>query len=158
MPPPKMNQAKKFSPPSSSRGVVVQNYNGDAHPHWGMVMPPESPHLSQSVPCPAPHVPCPMLFALVFCARLPHTLRPRAPAHSRCVQVELCFDAQATGLSHNAQWSPDAVMDLVYGAAYRQEHENRYFVGMSLAEAETIRRILHMNAEGQVELVRTSPW
>jgi len=64
--------------------------------------------------------------------------------------VELCFDAQATGLSHNAQWSPDAVMDLVYGAAYRQEHENRYFVGMSLAEAETIRRILHMNAEGQV--------
>uniref|UniRef100_A0A7S1J653 ubiquitinyl hydrolase 1 n=1 Tax=Eutreptiella gymnastica TaxID=73025 RepID=A0A7S1J653_9EUGL len=62
----------------------------------------------------------------------------------------LCFGEEPTGLGGQRVWSPEAVMALLRGPTHRPEHRGRYFVAVSLAEAETIRRVLHLRGAAAV--------
>eukprot|EP01012_Entosiphon_sulcatum_P009332 TRINITY_DN1521_c0_g2_i1.p1 TRINITY_DN1521_c0_g2~~TRINITY_DN1521_c0_g2_i1.p1 ORF type:complete len:4962 (-),score=1074.52 TRINITY_DN1521_c0_g2_i1:73-14958(-) len=61
--------------------------------------------------------------------------------------VELCFDVKGFGYAAPKAGSVDETVNVVTGSLYRREQENRFYVALSLAEAETLRRIIHMHAE-----------
>lgn len=68
----------------------------------------------------------------------------------RAVDVEITNETQFNerlaqlGISEDRPLSFDAFKELIRGQAFHQIHQNRYFVALSLREAESVRAIMHL--------------
>eukprot|EP01004_Peranema_trichophorum_P010139 NODE_88_length_3867_cov_76.307425_g71_i1.p1 GENE.NODE_88_length_3867_cov_76.307425_g71_i1~~NODE_88_length_3867_cov_76.307425_g71_i1.p1 ORF type:complete len:1257 (-),score=366.66 NODE_88_length_3867_cov_76.307425_g71_i1:96-3656(-) len=61
--------------------------------------------------------------------------------------IDFAFDLRNADIPKMDKLTQEQIISLVCGHQYRQEHENRYFIALSLAEAETLRRVIHLKAE-----------